>query len=357
MFIYLFIGLFFGSLAISNPYVTIKGGNKYIKPYFYSILVLIVFFIVAFRRCGFDYNNYLYWFNSLQSDYWKENAATMGIEIGYAWINNVVGSYRTLLVIIAALTMGIYSVFIYRKSPYPFISLYLLLSVFLYPTLMGQYRQGAAVAFFLLALLYHKNQILFFIIIVCGSLIHVSILLTLITLFIPDKLWTKRLFVTITIIAFLSNLGGRELFVTMIDSMPDFVATKLNVYQKSEEGTVLGLNLAMLLRLVIFFIFYKEKFYISQYKDGPFYLNLYFVSLSIYLGFGFLPQLGGRGSIYFYFMELILSAMIINKVSLKSFFYLMFFLIVGTYRQISFFSIWYEDYIPYKSDLLFGWGI
>jgi len=357
MFIYLFICLLFGGFAIANPYITIKAGNKYIKPYFFCILIFTIFLIVAFRKCGFDYDNYLYWFNSLQSDTWRNNATTMGIEIGYAWINNVVGNYRTLLIVMAALTIGIYSAFIYEKSPYPFISLYLLLSVFLYPTLMGQYRQGAAIAFFLLALLYRKNRILFFTIIVCGSFIHVSILITLLALFIPDKLWTKKLFMTIIVIALFCNVGGYEIFMNMIDSMPDFVATKLNVYQKAEQGTVLGFNLAMLLRLIIFLIFYKERYCISQYKDGTFYLNLYFVSLFVYLGFGFLPQLGGRGSIYFYFMELILAAMIIKRGRQNSFFYLIFFLFVGMYRQISFFSVWYEDYIPYKSELLFVEGL
>lgn len=357
MFIYLFVGLLFGGLAIAHPYVTLKNGNKYAKPYFYCILIFTIFLIVAFRKCGFDYDNYLYWFNSLQSDYWKNNAVTMGIEIGYAWINNVVGSYRTLLIIIAALTMGIYSTFIYKKSPYPFLSLYLLLGTFLYPTLMGQYRQGAAIAFFLLALLYRKNQILFCTIIVCGSFLHVSILLTLVTLFVPDKLLTKKQYLAIIIIALLCNVGSYDIFLSMIDSMPDFVAAKLNVYQKTEQGTILRFNLAMLLRIIIFLIFYKERYCISQYKDGIFYLNLYFVSLFIYLGFGFLPQLAGRGSIYFYFMELILSAMIMSRERRSSFFYLIFFLSVGMYRQISFFSIWHEDYIPYKSELLSVFGL
>ena len=119
-----------------------------------------------------------------------------------------------------------------------------------------------------------------------------------------------------------------------------------------------GLNMAMLLRIAIFGLFWWKREYLLRYKDGIYFLNIYFLSLLIYLGLGFLPQLGGRGSIYFYFFEIILASMLIKtEVNRKhKIGVLILFLLLGTYRQITFFSEWGDEFIPYKYDFL-SWCI
>ena len=117
------------------------------------------------------------------------------------------------------------------------------------------------------------------------------------------------------------NLFLGSIFKSYISSFPAFVSQKLGFYAETENFSY-GLNMAMLLRLISFGILFYFKNKISNYKYTNYFINLYFISLFIYLGFGFLPQLGGRGSIYFYYFEFILISMLLTRLyGLKKIFF------------------------------------
>lgn len=348
---YLRLALLLGAFALLDVYY--KRWNVHQKLYLYSLLIFSLFIIVGYRECGFDYDNYGYYFRILNSDAWKNNSSVLGVETGYAYLNYICDSYREVLVVMAGLTVGLYSYFIYKYSPLPFFSLFLLLGAFVYPTLMGQYRQALAIGLIVLAASYRDKKIIFFSLLCFAALFHISSLLAILLLFLPSKLYPKRIYIILLIIALLSNLLLGVVFTQYINSFPSFIAQKLGVYSDSEEGLTVGLNIAMLLRVSVFLLFWNKKESILQFKYGGYFLNIYFLSLLIYLGLGFLPQLGGRGSIYFYFFELILAPMLIVKEYKKRTKMLLafFFLSISLYRQFSFFAQWSGDYIPYKSNL------
>jgi hypothetical protein len=257
----------------------------------------------------------------------------------------------------AFFTIGLFSCFIYKNSPLPFFSLFLLLGTFLYPTIMGQYRQALALAIVAFASSYKDEKIIFIVLIFLASFFHVSSLLALLLIFIPDRLFKGQIYFFFLLLALLANQFLILLFSEYINSFPDFISRKLGIYSDSEKGQILGFNMAMILRIIIFFFFWKGRIIIQKYKNGSFFLNIYFLSLLIYLGLGFLPQLGGRGSLYFYVFELILAAMLITKTQKYKYYILVFFFVVSVYRQISFFNQWGEDYIPYSSDLRYLFGL
>lgn len=311
--------------------------------------------MVGGRACGFDYDNYKYYYDNVQhSIYWSRNADYFGIEKGYAILNYICTSFRQLLFVMAFLTMGTYSFFIYKKSPLPFFSLFLLLGMSVYPMMMGQYRQALAIGFVLMSILHRNNLFLFLSLVGVATLFHISALLALLLLLIPQRICKKNTYIILLLIALSSNLLLGNIFSDYLSLLPSFIENKMEFYTETEKDIRYGLNMAMLLRIVIFSLLWWKRESLLIYKEGIYFLNIYFLSLLIYLGLGFLPQLGGRGSTYFYFFEIILASMIIksekNRKHRLAFF--IFFLLLGTYRQISFFSEWEDDFIPYKYNFL-----
>ncbi|MDY3266610.1 MAG: EpsG family protein [Phocaeicola sp.] len=349
---YLYLSLLLCIFSILDVYT--KYINKYHKLYTYLFFTLWIFFMVAFRDCGFDYDNYKHYFNYItNSVYWESNASDFGVETGYALLNYYCTSFRQLLIIMATLTVGIYFIYIYKKSNYPFISIFLLLGSYVYPMMMGQYRQALAIGICLIAVEFRKHKALSIFIILIASLFHVSAFLGLLFLIIPEKEYNWRVYVLLLLFALISNLLLGNIFKDFISSMPTFVEDKLDYYTVVEKETKYGLNLAMLLKIFIFCILWWRKEYLFKDKENIYFLNIYFMSLLIYLGLGFLPQLSGRGSIYFYFFEVIIASRLLysEKDKILKLSFLVFFIMLGFYRQVSFFSEWSKDFIPYKYNL------
>lgn len=351
MWVYISINLILFLLIIIDFYQ----GKKEIKVlhfYMYTLVVLFLILFVGLRECGFDYDNYKYYYKHLTNVYWRHNSEVLGVELGYTMLNYISPNFHFLLLLISCLTVGIQFIFIYRYSPLPFFSVVLLFGSLFFLSYMGQYRQALAMSFVLWASIYKDKKILFITLIAIGTQFHVSSLIAILLLFIPEKYLTLKQYIIILIIALVSNIVGKSIIVNYIPLLPDFVGTKLDYYIKGESFT-LGINSAMLLRLIIFGIFYYNKDKILKYNRGVFFFNIYFLSLFIYLGLGFIPQLGGRSSFYFYFFEIILAAIIIKEsAKLHQFAYLLFFISISIIRQISFFTEWSEFYIPYKNTLI-----
>jgi hypothetical protein len=182
-----------------------------------------------------------------------------------------------------------------------------------YPSLMGQYRQALAIALVIWAFSDRKNKYKFFSILTVAALFHASSLLALIVLFLPEKVLKTRMYIIFLAIGLIMNFTLKSYIVSFSSLLPAIMNEKIDIYSSVEDYAI-GLNITMVLRIAIFliFIYYKDK--IIEYPNGSLYINIYFVSLMIYLSLGSLPQLGGRGSIYFYFLEFILIPMLIYNV-------------------------------------------
>lgn len=322
------------------------------KCFHYSVYILVLLFLivfVGFREMGFDYDNYRYYYDRL-SDFWIDNADVLRVEKGYAFLNHILPSYRVLLVVMATITLSLQLLFIYKYSPAPFASILFYIGAFLLTSTMGQYRQALAIAIVIWAFTKYNNKLIFITLITMACIFHVSALLAILVLVIPKHICQPKIYAILFVASVVVNLTAGTLFVSTIEYMPQFIAEKLNIYSLQEKGTILGFNAAMLLRLIIFLIFYYNRDVIKSYRYGELFFNLYFVSIIIYMGLGFLPQLAGRGAIYFYFMELLLAGMLV-KIPRRGIVYLAFFAAISIYRQLSLFSEWSGDYIPYRNEL------
>ena len=347
MAVYVIFGMFFILTAIVNVGRRI---DKKIIGFLFAFEIIMLWIIISFRACGYDYYSYQEWYAWMKNGNWVMGSAMIGSELGYAWLNNVALNYRMVIIVMATLTIGCYAVSIWKLSPMPLFSLFLLLSYTVYPGLMGQYRQALACSVFFVSLLFVYDRKIFSIVVLFGSLFHYTLFICLLVLFMPKKIMKSKGYISLLIVAFLCNLLTYNVFVNVSSLFPTVIQYKIDYYRISEEGLSVGLNMAMVLRVVIFILFYLNRNYISVYKYGSLIFNVYFFSLFFYLALGFLPQLSIRGTQAFYLAEIILAAMVVRNAIYYRWAYFLFFLVVGIYRQVSFFTSEQGmiDYIPYK---------
>lgn len=342
----------FAILLDLNP---LKQKNKALKFLIFTSVVFFFVLFVGFRECGFDYDNYKYYHKWL-GDSWQNNSEVFGMEIGYAYLNHILPSFRAVFVVMALITIPLQFYFLYRYSPAPFASILFYVGVFLYASAMGQYRQALALAIVIWAFINYQNKIKFALLVALACVFHVSALISVLVLFMPKRICKLKVYLILFILALVINLTAGALFLSWFENLTPFIADKLETYSVEEAGMNIGFNRTMLLRIIIFILFYANRHAILNYKYGELFFNLYFISLLMYMGFGFLPQLAGRGSIYFSFMELVLSGMLVC-VPRKGIIYFLFFLLICVWRQISFFNVWSQDFIPYKNELFSMLGL
>lgn len=342
----------FAILLDLNP---LKQKNKALKFLIFTSVVFFFVLFVGFRDCGFDYDNYRYYHKWLGS-FWQNNREIFGMEIGYAYLNHILPSFRAVFVVMALVTIPLQLYFLYRYSPAPFASLLFYIGVFLYASTMGQYRQALALAIVIWAFTNYQNKIKFSLLIIVASLFHISALIALLVLVMPKRLCKLKTYILLFILALVINLTAGSLFISWFGNLTPFIADKLETYSIEGEGMNTGFDRTMLLRIILFIVFYINRKSISRYEYGDLFFNLYFVSMLMYMGFGFLPQLAGRGSIYFSFMELLLSGMLV-KIPRSGIVYFCFFVVICVWRQLSFFKVWGQDFIPYKNELFSMLGL
>lgn len=344
---YLLIGMIVGSMSLLEIYC--KRWFPLLKGYMFFLLIVFLFIVVAYRQCGYDYDNYMSIYRVLHSSAWTENTNFLGIEPGYGFLNYICTSFRQLLIVMAFLSLSLYAAFVYKYSPLPFLSFFLLLSIVLYGGMMGQYRQSLAIGIVSMAVSLRKSRMSFLCLLAIAYLFHRTAAIAIILLFVPEKIYSLKFYLYLLLLSLVFHFVGEELLAVMSIVFPEKIQSKLYTYAVTEAGKVFGFNLAMLLRILIFGYLWRYRLLIGQYSYGYFFLNSYFVSLIFYLSFGFLPQLAGRGSLYFSVFEFILPAMVIAK-NKKAYCGILFFLFVSIYRQFSLFTgNGSDDYLPYHS--------
>ena len=349
-FIYLFV-LFFSLLDFS-----IKKNREYDILYF--LFSCFIFIVAAFRGMGNDYDGYEKIFDALKnlSILSIFDVSEVYVEPSYAILNIIVGHYlpyQTILIIMAF--ANVYGLFpFFRKySPYPYISLLLYAGLFMYTGMMGLIRQSLAISICMWAIIAYKRRT-FWILVGVAMTFHVSAAIVLLVRLIGDKFYTFKIYSLTVLIAIISNLFFYGLFKLIVAFMPTMIAWKLNIYLGTENGIRFGFNSAVAIRLFTFIISfcYRKKIQEHFPKYGPLFVNVYFLSLVIYVGCGFLPQMASRGGVYFHFMELLIVPMVLfsaNKFNRAWIFTL--YALFSLWRHIDMVTTYGDAYMPYKNIL------
>lgn len=323
--------------------------------YMYVCFSIFMIVIAGFRTMGFDYEGYLLIYNSLQGLSIENitDANLVYVEPLYAILNLLYpNSFQTVIFIMATLNIIILFPFIHRYSAYPFISLLLYSGMFMYSGMMGLMRQSLAISISLWAVVnYNNRRFWWYLLFAIGF--HYSVVIIVLIKLLGNKLLKIKTYLEIIVASIVSNLCFYKTFVVLCILLPAVIAWKLNNYIIEEAGSSFGLNIAVIIRVITFSLAlnYCGKNSTNNTITGLF-INAYFLSLIVYIGFGFLPQMASRGAIYFHYYEIFLVPIIIKKVSVKwkpCIFSM--YAAFSLWRHIEIVTTYSEWYVPYKNIL------
>ena len=319
--------------------------------YYAGVFVIVLF--AGLRSSGFDWDSYLDIYKSTLTDFVQ--IRTEYVEPLFLLLCKISPTYRILIFLTAAMSISftLFGLYKFSKDSMPLLSLVIFTTTFMLTTYMGQIRQGCAMGFVIWAAYYHyygKNKKAALLIAI-AALFHLSALLTSALLLVPRKQYQLKRY--IPIIA--SGIVFSSLFATVLAPIMEYsqwvVVQKLLFYSETETGR-LGFTSTILIRIITFFIALK----LARKEDETIHyvLNLYCFGIVFYLLFGFQPQLGGRGSLYFNIFECVLVPFIIHRLRDKWYYQPAFFAVIclSIYRVYAFFQVPhnYSSYIPYFSN-------
>lgn len=305
---YYFVYTVFFMLALFDIFA--KKNNAYLL--IYSLVAIFILIYAGFRTCSIDYEGYKYNYDLLlNSTIFNIYESGVQVEPAYAVLNIISPNFESVIFVMALLNLIILLPFFYKYSPYPLLTIFLYSGMFMYSGLMGLVRQSLAISICLWAMVDPKSR-KFFILILVAMTFHASALIVSIVRYLKNKPYTIKQYVLILALAILSNIFMYEIFSSAVNYFPEFMASKLNYYLIEEQGKTFGFNAAVSIRLFTFVLaFHYIKPISTRFTKGTLILNLYFLSLVLYIAFGFLPQVAARGAIYFHYVEVLIVPMII----------------------------------------------
>ncbi len=325
----------------------------------FLIIFVVMFFIAGFREVGFDYNSYKEIFDTISyaKGRWLIGGLSIGMEPGFAFINYISRNYEMMIALMSVLSLTMLYKTLSKYSKLPLASVMMYLGLFFLSGIMGQQRQAFAVILGMYALMNIDNKKVFYISVIAAMSFHASAILILIASFIPRDYKSFGFYAGAIIAAIISGFLEYGIYLKVITYFPSFISQKLIAYATQETESI-GLNATIFLRLILFFIYYNYREKLREIAYMPLVLNCYFLSILIYIGLNFAPQVAGRGGIYLASLEIILSSNVIyvSDRRYKPFIFI-FFAAIAAYRLINFLnnpiqSAANVDFLPYRNWLL-----
>ena len=326
--------------------------NKIDKKIIFYLLSLCFFLFAGLRfETGFDYDNY----RVLYNDYifYRENwTLEPFIKVLFLFTDYYFFNFYGFIFIIAFLSLIIKFRFFEKYSYLPLLSILLYYSRIFLIFDFGQIRQGMALGIVLWASTYiNHRKFKYFIFLLCiATLFHVSSLVFFPMFFITNKLYSNKIYLFLLLLSTtMLFVDVKEIIINM-SFLPNFIESKLFFYTEVEAGDQIGINFSSLFRLslISIILYHKKNFLNNSYEIIVF--NIYYFGILFFFFFQSLPQLGGRGSMYFQQFELILIPIIFFKLKNLYLKYLFLFIIFlycfwGIYSTINFQK---ELFNPYK---------
>lgn len=326
--------------------------------YLLALICLIVF--AGTRSVGFDYQAYREIYSAVAID----GLGGSPVEIGWAFICFLLSplGFNFFLLVVAALSVTIFGVFIKKYSPYLFIALAIYYSSYFILKEMGQMRQGLAIAIatctFTVSL--EKRKWLFILIFLAAVSVHYSAVVLLPVYYLCNHIWKTSsivIFIGIALCFTFVDLGA--IISRLMGFLPISGAQeKVAGVMLSEAATKkLGINSSIILRLIIIGItlVYREPL-TKRYPFFDAFLMLYFYGLILYLVFNSLSEFAQRTSAYFRILEAIILPCFLTLVSRRAErFVVLIILMLNSFVSIN--RLFgppnaYDAYNPYKTYLL-----
>lgn len=257
--------LAFAPPAISYVFCSRERDKK--RRIFMSMLMFFAgfLFLVAFRHLdiGTDNDNYKIIFEGLQTSNWIKNAQILDLELGYVWLNSMVGSvtnnYQALVIVIALISIIPIAIMYIRESESSCLTVMLFLCVGVFSIYFSALRQVLAMAFVVPAYYFTKNKkpILFVLTVLVAMLFHQSAFIMLV--FYPiyrTKITTKKFLFVIPIVL-LAYIFNSQIFTFLVSLMGERYEERYGALETT--GAVTMIILFALFVLYSYFIVDEDK--------------------------------------------------------------------------------------------------
>jgi len=341
--IYYFILILLAFFSLYNLSNLNRNQNRYIR--LFSFLMFIVVGGLRYS-VGTDWSQYEVTFNSLESVGDIFTAREEKLFMVFMYISKkIINSYSFFVFAFFSVAFYLKYIIFKRYSTDIFLSLIIyFFTLFLIYDLNG-IRQGMALAFVFLSipLLLNKKPFLFILIILIGSLFHISAIIFLPFYWMSKFKISKKsmiliiaasLIVSIPIRVIVENSDYLQLFLAM-DSFSHY---SFYVTDDIAARDVSILSIAVFQRVFIFvlFIINFDKIKASD-ELKSLLLNGYFVSILLFVFLSFSADLAARSSFYYKSLEILMIPLIVTcqtKLTSRMLLFLIFFLFatVGAYR-------------------------
>lgn len=307
-------------LLILCEYINILTNHKYkyLSSMYLIVIGSILFLLAALRDgIGYDFENYRKIFNLITIDKVPQNASN--VEWGFYLLNIISYSFAVVIFISALIAIPMKIKLICQYSEDGLLSLIMYYTSIFIMFDMGVIRQGIAIMFMLFSVKYIINRDFrkFLIVIFCGSLFHITILVTIPLYFLSYIELDRKIIYGASFIALIFSMFKVTTVIFRLLAMLPLgtISYKLNYYLNSNQS-----DLTMsLIKRIIFLVLFVEFFKVKNIKDKKalVFLNGYFLSILVMGFFSSVDIIGGRGSTGLYFMQAFLFAIMMKRTERK----------------------------------------
>ena len=297
-----------------KPLLLYNPKDRKIENFCFIAFGIILLYMSSLRDgIGYDWDNYLNIFNAYRM--WEmsllEGFRLLNIEPGFAFLNMIIPNFHLLIFVIAIFSVSTKLWAISKYSEAKYISLLMYFAGIFIAYDMGIIRQAISISMLLIGLGYIRDRklIKFLLVIIAGSLFHISTLIFIPLYFINYRRFSRITIYIVTAVALvLYFVDITQILVFVLNLFPiDFITQRLENYLDYE--TPLILSLAKRIVVLVVFVEFYERFKIND-KMSRIFLNSYILSVVLMAVFSSIPHLGARGVMGLYFLQIFIFAKI-----------------------------------------------
>ena len=339
--IYPLIGLFITFFTYIDSVIR----NRKVSQYSSFIILFVMLLLVSLRyKVGTDWDAYV--------DFYRGEKSTDGIEIGYAFLNNLSSKflhlpYNLFILIINAFALALMFFFLKQNSVLLVVGLLIFFSdLFLYLNLSG-IRQALALSItcFSIKFAIDRRFIVFLLFILLAACFHTTAILFLVVYFLPRK----RIKWPVALIFIFGFLLCTIFLQSISDLITLYTLKSMEYYTNQQEraDNLLSLFYIGIIKrsiiLIVIFIMGRKLF---DQANSYYFLNIYLFGFAIYLStYMISPDIGARLSSYFTIFEMLLAGNLIYSVNRLSTRILIttIFIFMAFYKLLAYMS--FETYV------------
>ncbi|WP_264760435.1 EpsG family protein, partial [Neobacillus rhizosphaerae] len=258
--------------------------NKYRRLILIIFGILLVFMAGTRNKIGYDYDGYRNIFDNIA--FHNLSFSNANVEPGFYLINVLSINFYMVIFLCALIAIPLKLFVFFKKSEAIIISLILYLSTIFLTYDMGVIRQGIAISFIFLSVIYleERKLIKFISCILFAMLFHITSITFLPAYFLVNRNFSRKLIYTLTLACLIIGLiGFGDLLFEISKIIPNtMVGEKLAYYQTSEYNTsMISITMVKRFFFLIFFVEISRRFMKNSISLNI-YINCYFIGSCIY---------------------------------------------------------------------------